>query len=71
MVKWWNDIQFANPELFVLFAIIPLLILGYLFRLKKQKAKIKLSGFHFLPKESSNIQLYLRHLPFAFSLVGF
>ena len=71
MLRWWNDIQFANPELFVLFALVPLLVLVYLFRLKKQKAKITLSGVQFIPKEANKIQLYARHIPFVLSLIGF
>ena len=70
MLKWWNDIQFANPELFVLFAIVPLLILAYIIRLRKQKDAVKISSFSFLPREENKIQEYLRHLPFALTMVG-
>lgn len=70
MLRWWNDIQFANPELFVLLALVPLLILAYLFRLRKQKARIKISSFSFLPKEDNKLLAYLQHLPFALSLLA-
>lgn len=70
MLKWWNDIQFANPELFVLFAIIPILVLAYIFRLKNHKAKIKISTFSSLPNTSSDIKNWLSHLPFVLSLIA-
>lgn len=70
MLKWWNDIQFANPELFVLFALIPLLIVAYLFRFRTQKASIRISSFSFLPNTKSDFKNWLRHLPFAVSLIG-
>lgn len=70
MLKWWNEIQFANPELFVLFALIPLLIVAYLFRFRTQKASIRISSFSFLPNTKSDFKNWLRHLPFVVSLIG-
>ncbi len=70
MTSWWNNIQFANPELFMLFAIIPLLILAYILRLRKGKASIRLSSFRFLPSSSADLKIKARHMPFAFSLIG-
>lgn len=70
MTSWWNNIQFANPELFVIFALIPLLILAYILRLRKGKASIRISTFQFLPASSSDLKIKARHLPFAFSLIG-
>lgn len=69
-MKWWNDIQFDNPELFVLFAIIPLLVLAYILRLRKGKASIRFSTFSFIPDSSADIMIKARHLPFGFSLLG-
>ena len=70
MLKWWNDIQFANPELFVLFALVPILVVAYIFRLKNQKAKIRLSTLSFLPNTSSDLKNWLRHLPFLLMLLA-
>jgi Ca-activated chloride channel family protein len=71
MLRWWNDIQFANPELFVLFAIIPLLVLAYVLRLRKQKASIRMSTFAFLPSQSASIKRFVRHLPIILLLLAF
>ena len=70
MLKWWNEIQFANPELFVLFALIPLLLVAYIFRFRTQKANIRISSFLFLPNTKSDFKNWLRHLPFVFSMIG-
>ncbi|MEQ8623713.1 MAG: VWA domain-containing protein [Vicingaceae bacterium] len=70
MLKWWNEIQFANPELFLLFALIPLLIVAYIFRLRKNKATVRISSFSFLPNTSSDFKVWGRHLPFALSLIA-
>lgn len=70
MIKWWNDIQFANPELFMLFALIPILVLAYILRLRKQQVALRLSSFQFLPSNSSDIKMWGRHLPFALALLA-
>lgn len=70
MIKWWNDIQFANPELFVLFALIPLLALGYVLRSSKQKAALSLSSFQFLPSNKADLKVWGRHLPFILVLIA-
>lgn len=70
MLKWWNDIQFANPELLVLLGLLPILVVLYIFRLKNQKAKISLSSFSYLPKPANDYKRFLRHIPFALSIMG-
>tara|TARA_B100001063_G_scaffold61049_1_gene55276 strand:- start:13857 stop:14864 length:1008 start_codon:yes stop_codon:yes gene_type:complete len=70
MSQWWSDIQFANPELFVLFALIPLLVVAYVLRLKRQKASIRLSSFKLLPQSSADFKVMSRHLPFALQLLA-
>lgn len=66
MLRWWNDIQFANPELLVLLAIIPLLVLAYILRLKDNKASIKLSTISNISIQDNLLYLLLKHSPFAF-----
>jgi len=70
MLKWWNDIQFANPELFILFALIPILIVAYLFRLRTQKANIRISTLSHLPNTTTDLKIWARHLPFSFALIA-
>jgi Ca-activated chloride channel family protein len=70
MIRWWNDIQFANPELFVLFAIVPILLVAYILKLRKAKASVRLSTFDFIPNSSGDLKVKARHLPFFFGLLG-
>lgn len=70
MLKWWNDIEFANPELMVLFALIPLLVTAYIFRLKNQKAPIRFSTTMYLPSIKNDFITYFRHLPFILSVLA-
>lgn len=70
MFKWWNDIQFANPELLVCFALIPILVTAYIFRLKNQKASIRISSMSQLPHLNNNLTSYIRHLPFVFFMLA-
>ncbi len=70
MRYWWNNIQFANPELFILFSIIPLLVVAYFLYLKRAKALIALSSFRYLPSSSGKLKIILRHLPFILKLLA-
>lgn len=65
MLRWWNDIQFANPELLVLLAIIPLLILAYILKLKNYKATIRLSTTANIESKDELMSIILKHSPFA------
>ena len=71
MNRWWNDIQFANPELFVLFAIIPILVLAYVLRLKDNKASIRLSTLSSIDASEDKLMIILRHTPFGLSILAF
>ncbi len=70
MLRWWNDIQFANPELLVLLALIPLLILAYVLRLKDNKASIRLSTASNISTQDDQLVRVLRHSPFALFNIG-
>src|SRR5690554_472960 len=70
MTQWWNNIQFANPELFVLFAIVPILIVAYFLRLKKVKASISLSSYLHLPEGKADFKIWARHLPFVLNILA-
>ncbi len=70
MLRWWNEIQFANPELFTLFALIPILGVAYFLKLRKQKASIRLSTTAFLPASQGEFIQWLKHLPFVLTLTA-
>tara|TARA_R110002049_G_scaffold224203_4_gene395926 strand:- start:3824 stop:4828 length:1005 start_codon:yes stop_codon:yes gene_type:complete len=69
MITWFNDIQFANPGFFLLFAIIPLVALWYFLRLKKKNSDVRFSSLAQFSKKSS-LKITLRHIPFFLKLIA-
>ena len=65
-----ENIEFANPKLLWILALVPLVILWYVLRHKKQEASMQFSdtnGFAQLPK---TWKAYLRHLLFALKMAA-
>jgi len=65
-----ENIEFSNPKLLWLLALVPLAILWYVLRHKKQEASMQFSdtnGFAQLPK---TWKAYLRHLLFALKMAA-
>ena len=65
-----ENIEFANPKLLWLLVLVPLTILWYVLRHKKQEASMRFSdtnGFAQLPK---TWKAYLRHLLFALKIAA-
>ncbi len=65
-----NKITFANPEMFYLLIIIPILIFLYFWRLSKRKATIVFPTVNVLSFKSKSLKVKLRHLPFIFTCIG-
>ena len=66
----FENIEFANPKLLWLLLLVPLTILWYVLRHKKQEASVRFSdmkGFVKLPK---TWKAYLRHLLFALKMAA-
>jgi Ca-activated chloride channel family protein len=66
----FENIEFANPKLLWLLLLVPLTILWYVLRHKKQEASMQFSdtnGFAQLPK---TWKAYLRHLLFALKMAA-
>ena len=66
----FENIEFANPKLLWLLLLVPLAILWYVLRHKKQEASVRFSdmkGFAKLPK---TWKAYLRHLLFAMKMAA-
>ena len=65
-----ENIEFANPKLLWLLLLVPLAIVWYILRHKKQEASVRfsdMSGFVKLPK---TWKAYLRHLLFALKMAA-
>lgn len=71
MTEFINNIKFANPELFYLLGLIPLFIIWYIFRNKKQDPDLKFSFAGTLKYFKPTIKQRLRHLNFILRLLAF
>ncbi len=62
--------HFANPWAFYLFAVIPLLVVWYIFRWKRQFAPISFSSTEGIRTQPKSWKAKLIHLPFVLRLVA-
>jgi Ca-activated chloride channel homolog len=68
LFNYFNDITFGQPWFFVLFAALPLIILWYALKNKKQQAAIVISDAG--AKGLSSAKVVLRHVPFLLRLLA-
>lgn len=69
-MNWFNNIQFANPELFVLFALVPLMILWYILDRRKAKPFVRMSSLSSFNFKKKDFKVWSRHMPFAFEMLA-
>lgn len=70
MLNYYNDIQFAEKQWFWLFAIIPVLLAWYLFKLKTYEGEINYSSFNLFTGIKSSLKAKFRHVLFLLRLVA-
>ena len=70
MFDYLSDISFANPQWFWAFTLIPLLILWYVFRDKKQHAEIRFSSFRGFINTRSSSKEFTRHSLIALRILA-
>ncbi len=68
LYDWLKEINFAQPLVFPLFAIVPLLIYFYVRDNNRKNATIRVSSTH--PFGVTTSRNFLRHLPFVFRLLA-
>ena len=66
----FENIEFANPKLLWLLLLVPLIILWYILRHKKQEASVIFSDLKGMTKLPKTWKAYLRHLLFAMKMVA-
>ena len=71
MFSYFNDIQFAEKRWFWLMLILPLMIIWYTWRLKKQEGEFNFSAFTLFNGIKSSAKAKLRHLLFILRLLAF
>ncbi|MBR9832956.1 vWA domain-containing protein [Acidiluteibacter ferrifornacis] len=64
-----NNIQFANPSFFLLFALLPIALLWYFLRLKKKNADLKFSSLNWINPHNKSIKVLMRHTPFILEII--
>ncbi len=67
--NWLGNIEFAYPWLLALLLLIPILVIEYLARRKKNEAWMMVTTTHFIEPDQSFAQL-LNHIPFALRMVA-
>ena len=70
MLNYYNDIQFAEKQWFWLFAIIPMLLAWYLFKLKTYEGELNYSSFNLFTGIKSSLKAKFRHVLFLLRLVA-
>ncbi len=65
-----RPITFANPEMFYLLIIIPILIALYFWKLSRKKATIVFPTLNALEFKPKSIKAKMRHGPFIFTCIG-
>lgn len=70
MLNYYNDIQFAEKQWFWLFAIIPMILAWYLFKLKTYEGEINYSSFNLFTGIKSSLKAKFRHVLFLLRLVA-
>jgi Ca-activated chloride channel family protein len=70
MSEFLNNIKFANPEFFYLLGLIPLFIIWYIFKNKRQNPEFKFSFGSRLKNIKPTLRQRLRHLNFLFRMLA-
>lgn len=66
----FENIEFANPKLLWLLLLVPLLVLWYILRHKKQEAAVSFSDLKGMAKLPKTWKAYLRHMLFALKMAA-
>jgi Ca-activated chloride channel family protein len=70
MLNYYNDIQFAEKQWFWLFAIIPMMLAWYLYKLKTYEGELNYSSFNLFNGIKSSLKAKFRHVLFLLRLVA-
>lgn len=70
MMALMNGISFANPEFFWLLLVLPLMIIWYILRHRRNQAEIQLSSFEGFEGRNKTFRQHMRHFPFILRLLA-
>ncbi len=71
MINYYNDIQFAEKHWFWLLCLIPLMVIWYIWRLKKREGEFNYSSFVLFHKIKSSGKAKFRHSLFVMRIIAF
>jgi len=71
MIGYFDKITFGDPYWLLLFAAIPLLIVFYVLRNKKQHANLSLPSLEWTKSIKPNFRTRFRYLPFVLRMIAF
>lgn len=70
MFSYFNDIQFAEKHWFWLMLILPVMILVYILRIRKNEGELNFSSFNLLKGIRPSLRARLRHILFVIRLIS-
>lgn len=70
MFSYFNDIQFAEKHWFWLMLILPVMILVYILRIRKNEGELNFSSFNMLKGVKPSLRARLRHILFVTRLIS-
>ncbi len=70
MISYFDDIQFAEKHWFWLMLVLPLMIVWYIWRLKKHEGELNFSSFTLFKGIASSNKARFRHVLFALRLMA-
>lgn len=70
MISYFSDIQFAEKQWFWLMLIFPLMIIWYIWRLKKNEGELNYSSFTLFKGIRSSAKAKARHTLFGLRIIG-
>jgi len=70
MLNYYNDIQFAEKQWFWLFAIIPMMLAWYLYKLKTYEGELNYSSFNLFNGIKSSLKAKFRHVLFLLRIMA-
>ena len=71
MINIPEHIKFANPEYFYLLLIVPLFVIWYFYKERKQNLAMKVPSIQGFQKSKKSIRIYLRHILLLFRILAF
>lgn len=71
MISYWSDIRFAEMQWFWLLLLLPLMIVWYVWRLRKQQGELNYSSFTLFQGIKTPARARWRHILFVFRLLAF